>query len=96
MISTNSLVDFTEHIVSFIGLHALKEWEINEFSIELSIQHHKLEGLSFEPFTFKRVIKDSTINQIFDKVVYPAWLLVNLVDFFDFLDAWDFLVLYVN
>lgn len=42
-----------------------------------------------------RVVRDSTINQVFDKVVHLAWLVVNLVDFFD-LNAWDFQILYIN
>lgn len=58
-----------------------------EFSIESSMQQHEPRGLPLEPFTFRRVIRDTVISQVFDKAIHLALLVVNLVDFFGLLDA---------
>lgn len=64
--------------------------------MELFVWPHELGSLLLEPLTLRRVVRDSVVDQVFDKAVHPARLVINLVDFFDLLDAWDFQMLYVN
>lgn len=87
MISANFFMDFLEHIVNFIEPHALEERKKKGVPVKSSIQQHESGGLSLELLTFRRVVKDSVVDQRFNKAAHPTRLVINLVDFSDLLNT---------
>lgn len=55
--------------------------------MELFVQQHELRSLLFELLAFGRVVRDGAISQVFDEMINPTWLIVDLLDFLEFLNT---------